>query len=190
MENFSNSIQCPRPELSAYLDGELTGAELDCLEIHLAGCDACRQDLNLQKSVVRVLESEDFAGRDFAVPEGFSRTVAVNAESRVAGLRRRSERRVFMVILAALMSVLLVTVGGDLFGAFGPAAVAADAVIATLFALGHLLFNIGFGVVVILRTLTHGADTVSLFSLATLAILAVFLFSRLHRFLRSTGSGG
>lgn len=190
MENFSNRIQCPRHDLSAYLDGELTAVELERLEIHLADCDVCRRDLNLQKGLVRALESDDFAWRNFSIPEGFSRTVAVNAESRVAGLRRRSERQIFLLILAALLAVLLLTVGGDFVCAFGPAAVAADAVFATLSALGHLLFNIGFGAVVILRTLTRQADIVSLFLLAALTILLAFLLSRLHRYLRSSRSEG
>ncbi len=190
MEKAADKNPCPRPELSAFLDGELTAAESAALEAHLSECDLCRNDLNLQKGVIRALESDDFIYRDFAIPETFSRTVAVNAESRVSGLRRRSERRTFSLILVALLSTLLLILGGDFNGAFAPAASAADSVLVTISAFGHLLYNIGFGVVVILRTLTHEADAASFFSFAALTILAVFIFYRLNRYMRSTGSGG
>ena len=38
-------------ELSAYLDGELTGAELEAFREHLRGCAACQKELAEQEAV-------------------------------------------------------------------------------------------------------------------------------------------
>lgn len=181
---------CPRSELSVYLDGELSSAESLHLETHLTECKVCREELNLQKGLFRALEADAFFDGPIELPAGFSKTVAVHAESRVAGLRQRSERGVFLSILVGLVLLLLAAVGGDMLGAFAPASAAAERVIASFAALGHLLFNISLGAVVILRTLTDDSVVVSFISIAAIAISAAFLFARLQRYKRSTGSGG
>ena len=48
---------CPSPDLSAYIDGELSPHDELELEMHVAGCRVCADDLNLQKSFLNALDS-------------------------------------------------------------------------------------------------------------------------------------
>ena len=59
---------CPRPEITAYLDGDLSPREEFDLDLHFAGCAACTDELNQQKKLLCAL--------DFALEEqyGISRT--------------------------------------------------------------------------------------------------------------------
>ena len=62
-ENF-----CPSPDISAYIDGELSADQELQLELHMAGCRTCSDDLNLQKSFLNALESRTTHERSFDFP--------------------------------------------------------------------------------------------------------------------------
>jgi hypothetical protein len=47
------------PELSAYADGELSGAERESLEDHLAGCAACSAELRATRKLQALLKSAE-----------------------------------------------------------------------------------------------------------------------------------
>jgi len=46
---------CPSPEISAYIDGELSEHDELRFEMHVAVCRICNDDLNLQKSFLNAL---------------------------------------------------------------------------------------------------------------------------------------
>src|SRR5687767_7691259 len=84
---------CPSPELSAYIDGELSPREELELEVHLAECRTCADELNLQKSFLNALDSSLDDEIEIPLPKNFTKSVVANAESRVNGLRHPHEWR-------------------------------------------------------------------------------------------------
>ncbi len=47
---------CPRADISAYIDGELKPAEEIALENHVAVCQECLPELNFQKQILSALD--------------------------------------------------------------------------------------------------------------------------------------
>jgi anti-sigma factor RsiW len=84
--------------LNCYLDGEMGPAEQDQFEEHLAGCEACQQELAQTRAVFATLEGLQAV----PVPAGFTRDV-------LAGLPRRSASPAAWWVLASqvIASVVL-----------------------------------------------------------------------------------
>lgn len=99
---------CPETmELSAYFDGELTGAPLARIEEHLACCPACRAVLDQFALQRRLLESIDRSpSRDAGKP---SRFWAYAARSRMARARRIPN---ISIPLPAAAAALLMFIAG------------------------------------------------------------------------------
>ena len=57
MISESNFNMCPAGEISAFIDGELDAAREFEMDLHFADCDACRTELNEQKSFLRHLDA-------------------------------------------------------------------------------------------------------------------------------------
>lgn len=151
-QNSNIENQCPRREIAAYIDGELSSREELDLELHVADCKRCALELNEQK---RLLFALDFAledEKDFKLPENFTRVVVANAESKVNGLRCPKERFRAIAVITSLFLLFLVGVGGqtktftETFLKFGEQILAVGG-----FAL-HLIFNIAVGASMILRS--------------------------------------
>jgi hypothetical protein len=88
---------CPLPQISAYVDGELSKQDELILETHIANCPICFQELNEQKKLLCVLDfalSEDLM--DF--PE-MNRSIVVRAESNVVGLKNNLHKLILTVLL-------------------------------------------------------------------------------------------
>ena len=84
--------ECPRADIAAYIDGELTPREELALELHLAACPDCTGELNLQKQMLRALDCGLKDRTEIELPKNFAKTVATRAESNVSGLRSKEER--------------------------------------------------------------------------------------------------
>lgn len=183
MNSHASQTECPRAELAAYIDGELALRMEIELEAHLAECKLCAAELNEQK---RLLCALDFAldgdGREFKLPENFTRVVVANAESRVSGLRSAKERSNAIFVISALFLMFLLGVGGEIktvartFLQFGE----------QIFAVGgfttHLLFDVAVGASVILRSVGSQVFYGSSVSAALLIIFfltSLFALSRL-----------
>ena len=108
-----DKLTCPSPELSAYLDGELSAPDEIVLEEHMSSCQICTDDLNLQKSFLNALDYSLDEGNEIELPKNFTRSVVANAESRVSGLRRPHERRNAAFICAALIVFSLFALGSS-----------------------------------------------------------------------------
>lgn len=171
-----------RSEIAAYIDGELSPVEELELDLHLAMCQSCAAELSEQKKLLRVL---DFALEDkseIELPENFTRVVVANAESRVSGLRRPQERFRALFVCAALFLFALLGLGGETQTIFGTLAKFADKFFAVAgFAL-NLIYDIGLGAAVILRSLSHQFVFNPAVSLAVVVSVFLVLLFALSRF--------
>src|SRR5215218_2611547 len=178
----NNTSTCPSPDLSAYLDGELSpGGEIE-LELHLSGCRLCTDDLNLQKSFLNALDYSLEAKGEIELPVNFTKSVIANAESRVSGLRRPHERRNAALICAALILFSLFALGGSAGKTFVASAAMAEKVFAVFASAGHLFYDVALGSAIIFRSLASkflfdSGGTVLVF--LALVVLSLYLFSRL-----------
>lgn len=181
-DNANPRSTCGRTaDIFAYVDGELTAEHELELEFHMAECRACRNEFNLQKKLLNVLNSTVANGDDLVLPENFAKVVIANAESNVRGIRRIRELGVSAIICVAILFVAgSIAVSGNFsFGGFGLLLEKAGAVTLALF---HLLYSFALGVSVIIRSLTSGAGAVSAQAVVLLLIgtlifgLAIFYF--------------
>lgn len=157
MKNELNKTQdpCPSPEISAYIDGELSADQELRLELHMAGCRLCADDLNLQKNFLNALESS-LDEKEIELPNNFTKTVVTHAESHVAGLRHPSERRRAAVVFVALILFAGVALGGNIGPAFSTAASIAEKIIAVVDSIGHFCYDIALGSVIVVRSIVAG----------------------------------
>lgn len=119
----SHGTNCPREEIAAYLDGELSGVALEHFEAHLTGCSECAGELRSQRQLVCTLDAAfSSSSSHIQLPENFTRVVATHAEHNLRGLREKSERRRALQ-LCALLAVTAFALLGAASGAlvFQPA---------------------------------------------------------------------
>ena len=81
--------ECPRDEISSYIDGELSSEQELELEMHFAACAVCTEELKLQRQFLCALDASLENEPDIELPKDFTKVVVASAESRVSGLRRR-----------------------------------------------------------------------------------------------------
>jgi len=154
LRNAQPERDCPSEEISSYIDGELTPSRELELEMHFASCESCRAELNLQKKFLIALDHALESEAEVDLPANFTRLVVANAESRVSGLRRRSERFNAFFVCSGLFLIIIFALGASgsntardaVFVVFEKiAAVASFAV--------HMVYDVAVGAVVILRSL-------------------------------------
>ena len=107
---------CPREDIAAYLDGELSGAALEHFEIHVAECSDCASELRSQRQLLCTLEAAFSNSSRINLPDNFTRVVATHAEHNLRGLREKSERRRALQ-LCALLAVTAFALLGAATGA-------------------------------------------------------------------------
>src|SRR5215510_3321057 len=154
LRNAQPERDCPSEEISSYIDGELTPSRELELEMHFASCESCRAELNLQKKFLIALDHALESEAEVDLPANFTRLVVANAESRVSGLRRRSERFNAFFVCSGLFLIIIFALGAS------GSNTALDAVFVILekiaavasFAV-HMVYDIAVGAVVILRSL-------------------------------------
>ena len=171
-----------RDNIAAYLDGELSPERELALEMHIASCYDCGDELNLQKQLLLGLDIGLKHGIDIDVPRDFAKIVVANAESTVAGLRRPRERSNALFICGALGLFVLLS-----FGVSAGTSLFFDQVTAVASFIGHLVYNLFIGVVVILRTAASpfGSNAASAFLFAgACGAILWFLRKLLARHLR------
>jgi anti-sigma factor RsiW len=121
-EASKTQTDCPRIEIAAYVDGELSPREEFDLELHFAGCATCAAELNEQKKLLRALDFALENDDEIELPENFTKVVVTNAESKVRGLRCPQERNRALFVCAALFLVVFLGLGAETsktFAAFG-----------------------------------------------------------------------
>ncbi len=173
---------CPSPELSAYIDGELSRRDELELEQHVSGCRTCTDDLNLQKSFLNALDYSLDEKNEIDLPCDFTRAVVANAESRVSGLRRPHERRNAAFICVALIMFSLFALGSSSEIALAGTVAIFEKVLAVVLSAGHLVYDVALGSAIIFRTLSSKAlldSGTSVLVFLALFVLSLCLFSRL-----------
>lgn len=176
-ENF-----CPRWAIAAYVDGELTPREEIELEQHFAVCPDCAAELNGQKKLLHALDSA--LEEDFELPADFTKTVVTRAESSVQGLRCPKERSRALFICALLFLLAILGLGSETEAVLAVFVTFFEQIWAVGGFVAHLVYDIAFGITVILRSLGHQFVYSSALALITLlGFLAMILFT-LSRFVQ------
>jgi anti-sigma factor RsiW len=110
-------------QISALIDGELAGAELDRANAHLAGCAACQTEaaqlrqLKRDLSALGELDSSDAVTRRLLAMTYQNGAVSARPLSRRPG--RRARRRRGRYVMWSAMSIVVVGVGAAAFGMGG-----------------------------------------------------------------------
>lgn len=175
-------IECPRPDIAAYIDGEMAPDDEMALELHMAGCGTCSEEMNLQKKFLFALNSTLEQEDEIELPENFTRVVVTNAESSVAGLRRSRERSTAALICSALFLIVVLAIGTEVTSVLSGIGQVFEKTAAVFSLAGHLLFNLTMGIVLILKSLAGqfvSGSAAAFLLLATLLVLSLFAFSRL-----------
>jgi anti-sigma factor RsiW len=184
MEQGSSKTQtdCPRIEIAAYIDGELSPREEFDLELHFAGCQTCAVELNEQKKLLCALdfalENED----EIELPENFTKVIVTNAESNVQGLRCPRERNRALVVCAALFLVVFLGLGAETSKTFATMGVVTEQLFAVGGFLVHFIHDITVAATVIFRSFCLQfvfKSTVSAFVVGSGFIVSLLIFSRL-----------
>lgn len=180
MQDNSTIKACPRDDIGAFVDGELSTQRAAELEEHIAGCHVCGVALREQKQILWAITASLESGDDLSLPPDFSKRVISNAESSVAGLRRPNEILTAVCISSALLIFVLFAFGGETWAVASALSVVAE----KLFALGGFGFriagNLVFGFAVVARSLMAYAGFEILLAVFSgiLACTVVFFSSR------------
>ena len=131
---------CLTDDIAAYVDGELEPAHESLLEAHLADCGACSLYLNEQKRFLRDLDLSLKHEGDLELPVNFAKTVAVSAESSVAGLRRPIELFNTIFICVGVIVFLLFFSGWNAGGLGKSFSTAIDQLVVVGSFFGHVAY--------------------------------------------------
>ena len=182
---------CPAEEISAYIDGELS-AELEvALERHIGTCHICRQELNDQKGFLLALSDTLEREVPIELPEDFTRSVVVNAESKVSGLRD-SRGRSWALMIGISLFLLATFAVGSFAGVLSPLAIAFQKLAALFGAvmsvIGDLLYSIFAVVRSILQSQTFGPGVTYIVVILATAMLLYIGSRSLRRYFRTPGA--
>jgi hypothetical protein len=180
---------CRLTDISAYVDGELMpDAEL-ALEAHVATCRNCLNELNLQKQMLSALDFNLNEKHEIELPENFAKVVAVRAESGVCGLRSKEERFWALFLCAGMFLIVLIGLGAETGDVLTTVKRVLERTVTIVGFIGHLIYDLAIGIIIILRSLSGQFVFNSAFPLAVLAGLftaSALLLSRLFfRYKRS-----
>lgn len=156
MESGTNlQQQCPLPEISSYLDGELGYKEEAALDGHFSLCSICSQEMLEQKRFLNSLGASLNDDLSFELPRDFSKRIIKTAENNVSGLSGKRD-----ILISAIICVFLLTLvgisshvngiqisGGLLVLIESTSALAKLSLVAA--------YNISYGLTVILRSFTQ-----------------------------------
>ncbi len=182
LSNPHSENECPRTELAAYIDGELSPREELDLEIHLAKCGICASELNEQKRLLFALDFALEGEREFELPENFTKVVVANAESKVSGLRCPKERFRAVFVISALFLLFLLGLGGETRTIAGTFFKFGEQIFAVGSFAARFIFDIAVAVSIMLRALSSELVYNSAFSIVFFALFfltALFALSRL-----------
>jgi anti-sigma factor RsiW len=182
-EASKTKTDCPRTEIAAYIDGELSPREEFDLELHFAGCATCTAELNEQKKLLCALNfALENPQEEIELPENFTRVVVANAESNVQGLRCPRERNRALFVCAALFLVVFLGLGAETSKTFA----AMGAITEQFFAVGsffvHFIHDITVAATVIFRSFCLQfvfKSAVSAVVIGVCFVVSLLIFSRL-----------
>ncbi len=171
-----NTFVCPTDEISAYIDAELSSERELALESHVAVCERCAEELNLQKQFLCGLNSSMKYEGEIDLPADFTRHIVANAESTVAGLRRPRERYNAMFICTAMLLFGLFALGADAGRVFSGVGVAFEQVSAVGGFFARVVYSIFLGFAIIIRSLAAQVGESFLFVVPALAAIVLLMY--------------
>ncbi len=184
MNQISVTEVCPRDDIAAYVDGELSEPRRARLEQHVSECETCSRSLMEQRQFLAALSASLDSNSAVPIPKDFTKKVVASAESSVRGIRQPGELYTAIFISAALLIFALVTLGFESFGL--PAAI--GVVGEKLIAFGSLVFrlvsSLAFAASVIIRALAAGVDSFGPLAAAGAVIAAAVLYFSTRRIFR------
>jgi len=155
LEREQPEFDCPSGEISSYIDGELLPSRELELERHFISCETCRSELNLQKKFLIALDHALESEEEIDLPANFTKVVVANAESRVSGLRRRSERFNALFVCSGLFLIIIFALGASGSNTtLDGIAVVFEKVSAAGFFILHVAYDIAIGAISVLRSLS------------------------------------
>jgi hypothetical protein len=184
MQNQTNQQNdlCPRTDIAAYLDGELSPREEMDLELHFSGCKTCASEFNEQKKLLCALNFALDEKPELALPEDFTKSVIIKAESNVSGLRRREERFRAVFLCASLFLLIILGLGSETEAVFSTFAVFIEQIFAVGGFVAHLIFDIAFALTAILRLVGGQFIHSQLFAVLACGVFFIssgYIFSRI-----------
>lgn len=178
----SKNSDCPVEDISAYIDGELSPDNELSLEMHVMKCSSCAAELNRQKSFLRELDSSLNAEPEIELPVNFTRSIVVNAESKVNGLRRAGDRFTAIFICVALAFFVLFS----LSAAANEPSLGLWRLTEQVFAVfqmgGHLLYNFGLAFAIVIRTIAVQVESNILLWVVISAVICALAIRAHSRF--------
>ena len=179
---------CPRAEIAAYIDCELSPRAELLLEEHLAVCEICRAELNEQKKLLSALEfALEEKAAEIEIPKDFAKVVATRAESGVSGLRSPKGRGRAVFLCVSLFFILLIGLGAEAEKVFAATGVAFEKSVALVSFLGRLTFDAAFAIVVILRALFNQSSVNAILLAGFLIGALIVTVFALPRFFNRSG---
>lgn len=179
-EKFNNS--CPQTEIAAYIDGELSASAEMELESHFAVCGDCLKEFNEQKKLLCALDFAFDEKSEIVLPENFTKTIVIQAESNVSGLRLREERYRALYLCAILFLLTIVGLGSETEAVFSASAVFVEQVITVAGYTVHLIFSIAVALTTILRIISGQiifSPAFAVLAFAVFLMLLVYFSSRI-----------
>ncbi len=155
MQIAASETACPREEIAAYVDGELSPRDELELEMHLADCPTCATELNEQKKLLCALDFALDNEEQIELPANFTKIVVTSAESNVNGLRRPQERFKTLFVCAALFLLIVLGLGSEIGTVLDTFRKFTDQFLAVAGFGFHLIYDIALGTAIILRSLSH-----------------------------------
>ncbi len=173
---------CPRTEIAEYIDGELSPrGELE-LERHFAVCASCKAEFNGQKKLLCALDFAFVGEKEIELPKNFTKTVVINAESNVKGLRCPKERSRALMLCGGLFLLIIAGLGSETEAVFSTFAVFIEQVLAVGSFVGHLIYDIAIALTTILRLIGSQFifnSTFAIVAWGAFSITFLFILSRL-----------
>ncbi len=175
---------CPAFEIAAYIDGELDAARESELELHVATCPDCAEEMNLQKQFLCSLNSSLKNDTEIELPANFTKTIVANAEGSVSGLRRPRERFNAIFICSTLLLFGLFALGAGAGGFLDTFLGIAEKSVAVLSFIGRIAYSVLIGVNVLLRSFGSQAQIPPFVSVIAVTLSCVLFIVVSRRFLR------
>ncbi len=182
LQDSTTENDCPRTELAAYIDGELSPREELELEMHLAICRVCPAELNEQKKLLCALDFALEEERKIELPANFTEIIVANAQSNVNGLRSPKERFKAIFVCLILFLFVLVGLGGETKTTLNTFFTLTDQIFAVAGFAAHFVYDVSIGTAVILRSLGNrlvNDSVVAFASLTAFFFVSLFALSRL-----------
>lgn len=174
--------KCPREEITAFIDGELSPAEELEFDLHLANCRMCAEELNAHKKVSTTLEILlEKESNEIDLPENFCKIVKTRAESDVGGLREKKERSFAFFIFAGLILFVFIGLGTEFETVWLAAQKFAGQFLAVGWFVWHAVLELAFVFAVILRFLSQHFVFSSILTVLLISSALIFTTLMLSR---------